>query len=463
MATKKTTPKKAASKPAKKAATKKAASKPAKPAKKPAAKAPAKAPEAASISATPEATTAAKPTPERVKGKTVVLTGTFSSMKRADAEKALAAMGANISGSISAKTNLLIAGADAGSKLEKAYQLNVEVLREHDLLVILGKAAPKAAEPEPASVVGALPRGLVARLDAKSAMVMGGFTTYSKKALEELIQKAGGKVGTYRSSKVIFTNDSKLKNEIVFGWKGQKEAIDEAGLLALFDTYGSKVTGPLSDFTERLRVMVGLLRQEKDVDILAFAVGAPVSEERIEAAEKKVGKISPAILNVYRQADGVSLIWAHKKNEHYKELGAQRERYRLTGYGEVIDLSHKIQGCFNLLPFEQMLWGEDWKGHIWFDFMKGDDLKEAQGLRVFDYYYFFNMAAIQTQRGFESPLVYIGDDHGASFNSKPSTFEEYINGVLAGFGSIRRRAPSTSTQAVTASDLAKILDPVKES
>ena len=70
-------------------------------------------------------------------GKTVVLTGTFATMKRAAAEALLAAVGAKMSGSISAKTDLLIHGADAGSKLSKARGLGVATMTEPEMVALL--------------------------------------------------------------------------------------------------------------------------------------------------------------------------------------------------------------------------------------------------------------------------------------------------------------------------------------
>jgi DNA ligase (NAD+) len=63
-------------------------------------------------------------------GKSVVLTGTLATMTREEAKEALERLGARVSGSVSKKTRYVVAGADAGAKLEKARQLGTEVLDE---------------------------------------------------------------------------------------------------------------------------------------------------------------------------------------------------------------------------------------------------------------------------------------------------------------------------------------------
>ncbi|MDG6124635.1 NAD-dependent DNA ligase LigA [Lactococcus formosensis] len=67
-------------------------------------------------------------------GKTVVLTGKLTAMTRTEAKEKLEALGANVSGSVSKKTDLVVAGADAGSKLTKAQDLGIEVWSEEELL-----------------------------------------------------------------------------------------------------------------------------------------------------------------------------------------------------------------------------------------------------------------------------------------------------------------------------------------
>jgi DNA ligase (NAD+) len=72
-------------------------------------------------------------------GKTVVLTGTLGSMTRDEARERLQRLGAKVAGSVSAKTSLVVAGEAAGSKLDKANALGVEVIDEATLLALLGR------------------------------------------------------------------------------------------------------------------------------------------------------------------------------------------------------------------------------------------------------------------------------------------------------------------------------------
>lgn len=70
-------------------------------------------------------------------GKTFVLTGTLPTLKRDQAQAMIEAVGGKVSGSVSAKTSFVVAGAEAGSKLEKAQQLNIPILDEAALLKML--------------------------------------------------------------------------------------------------------------------------------------------------------------------------------------------------------------------------------------------------------------------------------------------------------------------------------------
>jgi DNA ligase (NAD+) len=73
----------------------------------------------------------------RLNGLTFVLTGTLPSLTREEAKKRIEGQGGNVTGSVSKKTNYLVAGAEAGSKLDTAHKLNVPVLDEAGLLQLL--------------------------------------------------------------------------------------------------------------------------------------------------------------------------------------------------------------------------------------------------------------------------------------------------------------------------------------
>ena len=76
-----------------------------------------------------------------LEGKTVVLTGSMESLSRDQAKQRLEALGAKVSGSVSKKTNFVVAGSEAGSKLDKAKELGIEVWDEARLIALLEQHA----------------------------------------------------------------------------------------------------------------------------------------------------------------------------------------------------------------------------------------------------------------------------------------------------------------------------------
>jgi DNA ligase (NAD+) len=78
-------------------------------------------------------------------GLTFVLTGTFPTLTREEAKRLIQEAGGKVTGSVSNKTNFVIAGEDAGSKLTKAHELNVPVRDEDGLMDLLGKPKPRQA------------------------------------------------------------------------------------------------------------------------------------------------------------------------------------------------------------------------------------------------------------------------------------------------------------------------------
>jgi DNA ligase (NAD+) len=81
----------------------------------------------------------ARPTDGKLVGKQFVLTGTLPTYSREQAKEMIEDSGGRVSGSVSKKTDFVVVGADAGSKLEKARALGIKTLDESDLLKLLGK------------------------------------------------------------------------------------------------------------------------------------------------------------------------------------------------------------------------------------------------------------------------------------------------------------------------------------
>lgn len=82
-------------------------------------------------------TAKAQPVQGRLAGKTFVLTGTLPSLTRDEATRLIEAAGGKVSGSVSKKTDYVVAGSDPGSKLDKAQALGVTILDEADLMRLL--------------------------------------------------------------------------------------------------------------------------------------------------------------------------------------------------------------------------------------------------------------------------------------------------------------------------------------
>jgi DNA ligase (NAD+) len=78
--------------------------------------------------------------PQPLAGVTFVLTGTLPTLSRDEAKALIEAAGGKVAGSVSKKTHHVVAGDEAGSKLDKARELGISILDEAGLLVLLAQA-----------------------------------------------------------------------------------------------------------------------------------------------------------------------------------------------------------------------------------------------------------------------------------------------------------------------------------
>jgi DNA ligase (NAD+) len=82
-------------------------------------------------------------------GKTVVLTGTLPNLTRPEATQRIEAVGGKVTGSVSKKTDFVVAGEDPGTKMTKAQELGVEILDEEGLVALLPEDAAELPPPPP--------------------------------------------------------------------------------------------------------------------------------------------------------------------------------------------------------------------------------------------------------------------------------------------------------------------------
>ena len=129
-------------------------------------------------------------------GKTFVVTGTLKNHSREDIEDRIKSLGGKATGSVSSKTDYVLAGEAAGSKLDKAKALGIKIITEEEFekMVAGATAAPAAVPGVPAGV----------SLAGQTFVVTGTLKNYRRDEIEKLIKALGGKATGSVSSKTNY-------------------------------------------------------------------------------------------------------------------------------------------------------------------------------------------------------------------------------------------------------------------
>jgi len=168
-------------------------------------------------------------------GKKVCVTGTLSSMKRAEAKKKLASLGADVVSGVSSKTDMLVVGEDAGSKLDKAESLGIEILDEDGFLALLEGAEPGTPkiEKKPKKTPKKISKA-PSSVDGKKVVVTGTLHSMKRKEAEaKLIALGADVVGSVSKNTDLLVAGEKAGSKLDKAESLGIDVIDEAGLLAL--------------------------------------------------------------------------------------------------------------------------------------------------------------------------------------------------------------------------------------
>jgi BRCT domain type II-containing protein len=262
-------------------------------------------------------------------GKTVVLTGKFSEVSRAEAEAALARLGAVIGGSVSKHTDILFVGEKAGSKLAKAQSLGIQVADEATLVALLAAAPEPASEPagaadEPEVEEPSTGQAPVEAFRGKTIVLTGTFTTMKRAEAEKILREAGATIGSSVGKKtdlLVHGDDagSKLDKAVSLG----VALMTEAEMVALLTASGGgaaqlagaseKLAEAAADATEmskvaaELRAFVQALKKRKDIQVTVAEIGRKAGKAKLGQLE--YSKIPEQLIELYAELDGVHVEW----------------------------------------------------------------------------------------------------------------------------------------------------------
>ncbi|PCC73625.1 BRCA1 C Terminus (BRCT) domain-containing protein [Nannocystis exedens] len=260
-------------------------------------------------------------------GKTVVLTGKFSDLDRAEAEAALARLGATIGSGVTRATHVLFVGERAGSKLARARALGIEVRDEAALKELLSAAPAAAPTAAPASAPASAPVACPG-LSGKTVVLTGTFTLMKRADAARLLAEAGATVGTSvgNSTDLLIHGDdagAKLEAARSRGVARMTEAemvalLSAAGiggelLAAAGDRLARKAAEDAAHATEMTRVAAELraflerLRGRPDITVTVAELGRKAGKAKLD--QLRALRVPQDLVDLYAEIDGIHIEW----------------------------------------------------------------------------------------------------------------------------------------------------------
>jgi len=366
-----------------------------------------------------------------VEGKTVCITGKFTEVDRKLATAHLQSLGAKVGSSVSKKTDMLFAGAKAGSKLAKANKLGIPVHDESALMAVLNaSAAPTLAAPE---VIEA--SGDATPFSGKTIVLTGTFGTMKRSEAKKILIVAGATIGGSVGKKTdLLIHGADAGSKLAKANKLGVATMTDREMVALLEGKSSDETP--TDWLSRFDKMVAELKAHPKVDLLNVDVGKPVKESKVASVEKILGaKLPPALRSFYLQCNGLSLRWIHKNNEEYDRSAPVTSR-RLS-MGELEDGADT--GCILILPIEEVF------------FHDYESLFGFKTRHLLDCFHFFHHAFFLFKKddgtALEEPIVVMGEDYGVDISqSLVMDIGSYLELLLGTYGCTGARQQLLHTQ-----------------
>jgi hypothetical protein len=142
----------------------------------------------------------------QLSGETYVVTGTLEGFSRAEAKNEIEALGGKVTGSVSANTDCVVIGEDAGSKADKAKQLGIKTLNEAAFKRLLGGATKKASKKK-ATKKKTVKKKVAKKVTKKKAV--------KKKVIKKIVKKTAKKVAKKKVTKKKSPTKKATKKKIV--------------------------------------------------------------------------------------------------------------------------------------------------------------------------------------------------------------------------------------------------------